>query len=162
MSEQKNNTKMTTQRAGSFGRRELLTGAGTAVTLGAVATALGACVPAETPREENLIGTTCITILYPSGDDITFDFEYYKNSHMTMIMDLYGKSIRKFELRKGLPNPDGTKPTYVATINIWVADMDAFAAAGEKHTQTLIDDVPNFTNGFPVIQTDEVYEIAES
>ena len=162
MSEHKNKTKMTKQCAESISRREILSGAGTAVTLGVVATALGACVPAETPVEESLVGTTCITVLYPSGDDITFDFDYYKNSHMTLIMDLYGKSIRKFELRKGLPNPDGSNPTYVATINIWIADLDAFAAAGELHTQTLIDDVPNFTNGQPVIQTDEVYEIAES
>ena len=159
MSKRKNDA-MTTEQ---FSRREMLSGAGAVMTLGTVAAALGACAPAETPVEEaSLAGTRCITVLYPNGDDITFDFDYYKNSHMTLIMDLYGKSIRKFELRKGLPGPDGSQPTYVATVNIWIADMEAFAAAGEKHTQTLIDDVPNFTNGLPVIQTDEVYEIAES
>jgi len=162
MSEQKNYEQKSDRNTDRFSRREMIAGTGIAVTLGSLAAALGACAPAETPGEESLIGTTCITVLYPSGDDITFDFDYYKNSHMTLIMDLYGKSIRKFELRKGLPGPDGSQPTYVATVNIWIADMEAFAAAGEKHTQTLIDDVPNFTNGLPVIQTDEVYEIAES
>jgi uncharacterized protein (TIGR02118 family) len=162
MSAQEINTKTTNQSAGQYSRREILSGAGKALTLGTAATFLGACAPAGTPEEESLIGTRCMTILYPNGDDITFDFDYYKNSHLTMIMDLYGKSIRKFELRKGLPGPDGSKPTYIATISIWVADLEAFAKAGEKHTQTLIDDVPNFTNAFPVIQADEVYEIAES
>lgn len=150
------------QSADLYSRRQVLDGAGKAVTLGSIAAALGACVPAETPQQENLAGTQCVTVLYPSGDDITFDFEYYKNSHMTLIMDLYGTSIREFILRKGLPGPDGTPPTYVATISIWIADLEAFAAYGAQHTQTLIDDVPNFTNGMPIIQTDEVYAIAES
>ncbi len=162
MSKQEINAKTTKQNTEQYSRREILSGAGKAATLGTVAVVLGACVPAGTPEEESLIGTRCMTILYLNGDDVTFDFEYYKNNHITLIMDLYGKSIRKFELRKGLPGPDGSQPTYVATVNIWIADMEAFAAAGEKHTQTLIDDVPNFTNTLPVIQTDEVYEIAES
>lgn len=145
-----------------YSRRQILSGAAKVAALGTVGAALGGCAPAGKPEQENLIGTRCMTILYPNGDDITFDFDYYKNRHLTLIMDLYGKSIRRFELRKGLPGPDGSKPTYVATINIWIADLQAFGEAGEKHSQTLIDDVPNFTNGFPVIQADEVYEIAES
>lgn len=152
--------KKASQSATLYDRREILCGAGRTVTLGTVATALGACAPAEDARQEYFAGTQCVTVLYPSGQDITFDFEYYKNKHLTTIMDLYGTSIRKFELRRGLPAPDGSRPTYVATISIWIADLEAFAAAGEQHRQTLIDDVPNFTNGFPVIQTDEVYAIA--
>lgn len=162
MIEKKNKLKNTKQTVQLYGRRQVLSGAAQAVTLGSISAALGGCAPADAPQEESLVGTQCVTVLYPSGDDITFDFEYYKNSHMTTIMDLYGNSIRKFELRKGLPGPDGTPPTYHATISIWIADLDAFAAAGEQHTQTLIDDVPNFTNGFPVIQTDEIYAITGS
>lgn len=154
--------KKTKQTTDLYNRREVLGTAGKAVTLGSIAAALGACVPAEAPQEQNLIGTQCVTVLYPNGDDITFDFDYYKNSHMTLIMDLYTTSIREFILRKGLPGPDGTPPPYVATISIWIADMEAFAANGAKHAQTLIDDVPNFTNGMPTIQTDEVYAIAET
>ena len=158
MSEQNYNSK-TTKR---YSRREIISGAGQSLTLGSVAAALGACVPAETPQEESLVGTQCVTVLYPNGDDVKFDFDYYKNSHLTMIMDLYGKSIRRFELRKGLMAPDGSKPAYVATIAIHIADLDAFAENGKKYTQRLIDDVPNFTNAMPVIQTDEIYELAES
>lgn len=155
--------KKTKTYADSYDRREILCGAGKVVTLGSVAAALGACVPQETAEQEvDLVGTQCVTVLYPSGDDVTFDFEYYKNSHLKTIMDLYTTSIRKFELRRGLPGPDGSPPTYVATISIWIADLEAFAANGQQHSQTLIDDVPNFTNGRPVIQTDEIYAVAES
>lgn len=162
MSRQEEDSKGTGQVAASINRREILGGAGKAVTLGSIAAALGACVPDEAPQEESLVGTQCITVLYPGGDDIEFDFDYYKNSHLTLIMDLYGTSIRDFELRKGLAMPDGSKPTYVATITIHIADLDAFAANGEKYTQRLIDDVPNFTNARPVIQSDEIYAYAES
>ena len=162
MNQQNNNTTMTKNERPGISRRDVLAGTGTAVTLGSIAAALGACVPAGTPQQESLIGTQCVTVLYPNTDDVTFDFDYYKNSHLTMIMDLYGKSIRRFELRKGLMAPDGSKPPYVATIAIHIADLDAFAANGAKYTQRLIDDVPNFTNVMPVIQTDEIYELAES
>ena len=148
-------------------RRELLAGAGTVLALGAAAAALTACGPAEAPsdtadapRPEDGIGARCVTVLYPNGDDVTFDYDYYRDRHLTLIMDLYGDSISRFELRKGLPGPDGSPPPYLATINIWIADMEAFAAAGAEHTQTLIDDVKNFTNTMPVIQDEELYGLA--
>jgi len=162
------NNKRDADSTQHLSRRDMLTGAGTVVTLGAVSAALSACAPADAPVEaqepvaEDVIGARCMTVLYPNGDDVTFDFDYYRDKHLTLIMDLYGASISRFELRKGLPGPDGSKPMYVATIGIWIADMDAFAAAGELHTQTLIDDVPNFTNTFPVIQAEELYGLGES
>lgn len=148
----------------------MLAGAGKIMMFGAASVVLGACGPAETPVEApvdspdaaDVIGARCITVLYPNGDDVTFDYDYYRDKHLTLIMDLYGDSIRRFELRKGLPGPDGSEPMYVATISIWIADMDAFAAAGEMHTQTLIDDVANFTNTLPIIQAEELYGLGES
>ena len=155
--------------AKALSRRDMLTGAGTVVTFGAAAV-LSACAPADEPvaaqvagpAAEDMIGARCITVLYPNGHDVTFDYDYYRDKHLTLIMDLYGDSISRFELRKALSGPDGSQPTYVATITIWIADMDAFAAAGEQHTQTLIDDVPNFTNTFPVIQPEELYGLGVS
>lgn len=162
MYEKKINTKRTRQDAERYSRRDLVAGAGKAATFGAVAAALGACAADEAPAEENLIGSRCMTILYPNGEDVTFDFDYYKNKHLTLIMDLYGSSIRKFELRRGLSAPDGSRPTYVATITIWIADLEAFAKSGEQHSQTLIDDVPNFTDVMPLVQADEIVDIAVS
>jgi uncharacterized protein (TIGR02118 family) len=98
----------------------------------------------------------CITVLYPNKDGVRFDFDYYKHKHATLIMRLYGKGIARYELRKGLSGPDGGKPPYVATVNFWIGDQQAFDAAQAQHTQQLIDDVPNFTNVQPTIQFDEV------
>jgi uncharacterized protein (TIGR02118 family) len=98
----------------------------------------------------------CITVLYPNTDGVRFDFNYYKANHATLILRLYGKGIAKYELRKGLSGPDGGKPPYVATVNFWIGDQQAFDAAQAAHTQQLIDDVKNFTNVMPTIQIDEV------
>jgi len=100
----------------------------------------------------------CITVLYPNTAGVTFDFNYYLKHHATLIDRLYGKSIAKLELRRGTTAPDGSPAPFVAIINIWIADQDAFDSAGAKHGPTLIADVPNFTNTMPTIQIDEIVE----
>jgi uncharacterized protein (TIGR02118 family) len=143
-------------------RRDVVIGTGAALAMGMAATVVASSAPPRAQAFDSPVGSRCMTILYPNSDDVRFDFEYYKNHHMPLIMRLYTTSIAKFELRKGLPGPDGSKPPYVATVNIWIADQEAFAKNGEQHGQTLIDDVPNFSSVMPVVQADEIYEIAVS
>jgi uncharacterized protein (TIGR02118 family) len=100
----------------------------------------------------------CITVMYPNAPGVTFDFVYYLEYHATLIDRLYGNSIAKLELRRGSATPEGSPAPYVAIINIWIADQEAFDSAGAKHGATLIADVPNFTNTMPTIQIDEIVE----
>ena len=100
----------------------------------------------------------CITVLYPNPEGVRFDFDYYKKSHATLILRLYGKSIARYELRRGESGPDGGRPPYVATVNFWVADQQAFDEAQSRHAPALIADVPNFTNVQPTIQIEEVVD----
>ncbi len=100
----------------------------------------------------------CITVLYPNTPGVTFDFDYYLKHHATLIDRLYGNSIAKLELRRGSATPDGSPAPFIAIINIWIADQDAFDSAGAKHGAALIADVPNFTNTMPTIQIDEIVE----
>lgn len=100
----------------------------------------------------------CITVLYPNKPGVTFDFDYYRKHHATLIDRLYGNSIAKLELRRGSATPDGSPVPYIAVINIWIADQAAFDSAGAQHGATLIADVPNFTNTMPTIQIDEIVQ----
>jgi len=100
----------------------------------------------------------CITVLYPNTPGVTFDFDYYLEHHATLIDRLYGNSIAKLELRRGSATPDGSPAPFIAIINIWIANQQAFDAAGAKHGAALIADVPNFTNTMPTIQIDEIIE----
>lgn len=111
---------------------------------------------------ESEVGQECMTIIYENGDDVHFDFDYYRSTHMPLIMRLYGNSISRFVLRRGLPGADGAPPPYVATLNIYIADVDAFEAAAAEHQAGIRADVDKFTNATLIAQRDRVVAIAES
>jgi uncharacterized protein (TIGR02118 family) len=139
-------------------RRTLILGAGSAAAAGIAAT-LAAGTPARAVAQ-GTAGQECMTIVYQSGADARFDFGYYEKTHMPKIMELYGKSISRFELRRGVPGADGTPPPYVATITIWIADPAAFDAANAKHQPALRADVPKFTNATLIAQRDRIVAVA--
>jgi uncharacterized protein (TIGR02118 family) len=142
-------------------RRAMMIGAGKAAAVGAVVAAFGSGLSSEA-RAADAKPVRCMTILYKNGPDVKFDFEYYKVHHMADIMQWYGKSIQKFELRKGLAAADGTPPPYVATLTIWIADDAAFDANNAKYGAQLAAEVPKFTNTTLMAQRDEVYAVATS
>lgn len=111
---------------------------------------------------ESQVGQECMTIVYENGPDVRFDFEYYESTHIPLIMRLYGNSISRFVLRRGLPGADGTPPPYIATINIYIADVAAFEAAAAEHQAGIRADVEKFTNATLIAQRDSVVAIAES
>jgi uncharacterized protein (TIGR02118 family) len=139
-------------------RRTVILGAGQAAVAGIAAT-VAASAPSSA-RAESTKGQECMTILYPNGKDVHFDFDYYERTHIHNIMNAYGKSISRFELRRGQPGADGAPPTYIATITIWIADPKAFDDAAAKHQAALRADVPKFTNAMLVAQRDKIVAIA--
>jgi uncharacterized protein (TIGR02118 family) len=99
----------------------------------------------------------CITVLYPAKGNEQFDFEFYRKRHIPLIEDILGKSLHGLEVRRGQPAPDGSPPTHIAVISIWIADWPAYERAMAVRAQELIDEVPLFTKVMPIIQTDEVF-----
>ena len=141
-----------------YDRRSVILGAGQAAVAGIAATV--AASTASTAQAESTKGQECMTILYPNGKDVHFDFDYYERTHIHNIMNAYGKSISRFELRRGQPGADGAPPPFIATITIWIADPKAFDDAAAKHQAALRADVPKFTNSMLVAQRDKIVAIA--
>lgn len=100
----------------------------------------------------------CITVLYPNKPGVTFNFEYYRDHHATLIKRLYGEGIAKIELRRGIATQDNSPVPFIAVINIWIGSQTLFDEAGAKHGATLVEDLKNFTNSLPTIQIDEIVE----
>jgi uncharacterized protein (TIGR02118 family) len=141
-------------------RRDVLTAAGKAAALGATgAVALSAAQPAAAQAG---VGQECMTIVYRYAPDARFDFDYYENTHMPLIMDRYGDSISRFELRRGQPGADGAPPPYLATITIWIADAEAFDAAAAQYQAGIRADVDKFTDAELIAQRDRIVAIATS
>jgi uncharacterized protein (TIGR02118 family) len=138
-------------------RRSVLLGAAAA----GIATTLVAAA-GKSHAAESTVDQQCMTIVYENGPDVRFDFEYYRSTHMPLIMRLYGDSISRFELRRGLPGADGALPRYVATISIWIADPAAFDAAAAEHQAGIRADVSKFTNAQLIAQRESVVGIANS
>ena len=138
-------------------RRTVILGAGQAALAGIATVAASAPSSAQA---ESTKGQECMTILYPNGPDVHFDFDYYERTHIHNITNAYGKSISRFELRRGQPGADGAAPPYIATITIWIADAKGFDEAAAKHQAALRADVPKFTNAMLVAQRDKIVAIA--
>lgn len=110
------------------------------------------------PASAVRIGDRCLTVLYPHDRADRFDYEYYRDHHMTSLIKLFGhEAISRMELRKSLVSPDGRNPPlYACTANIYVADEPAFAAAATKNHQRVVDDIPRFTSVAPISVMTEV------
>jgi len=98
----------------------------------------------------------CLTVLYPWQSDARFDFEYYRNKHLVMLSELYGKAIGGMQVRKGLRKGDGSAPAFIAAVTIEILSMEAFDAAGKEHLPKVLADVANYTNVPALGQIEEI------
>ena len=98
-----------------------------------------------------------LSVLYPGGEGTKFDIDYYCNDHMPMVQRTLGSACRKIEVEQGLVGgAPGSPPTYAALGHLFFDSVDAFQAAFPQHAETLMADIPNFTNVQPVVQISEV------
>ena len=89
-----------------------------------------------------------VSVLYGGGDDITFDHDYFKNTHVPMACA--GWNVGG-EIDKGINGP------YVAAVHFFFESMDQFQAAmALPATGGVMADVANYTNASPVMQIAEV------
>ncbi len=98
----------------------------------------------------------CLAVYYPWQADAKFDYDYYRNKHLKMLAELYGKSVGKMQVRKGLHKGDGSAPAFVTALTVEILSMEAYEVASKEHVAKLIADVANFTNIKPVAQIEEI------
>lgn len=90
-----------------------------------------------------------VTVNYPSGDDATFDHDYYASSHVPLAVEAW-KPVRT-EIDKGVSGP------YVASVHFFFDSMADFQVAmGSDKTAEVQADVTNYTNITPLLQVSEI------
>ncbi|CAM2179624.1 EthD domain-containing protein [Paraburkholderia sacchari] len=89
-----------------------------------------------------------ISILYPYRENGRFDTEYYATRHMPLAAKLFGDKLKGWSIDIGInAGPPGTPPPYVAAGHFLFDTLDDFYTVFKPHQKTLVDDIPNYTDG---------------
>lgn len=104
-----------------------------------------------------------VTILYPAGDDKTFDMDYYENKHMPMVAGFLGANLKFYEIDKGISGrtPNDKLP-FVAIGYFYVSDIAEYNKAIGQNRDAVINDIKNYTNIQPTVQISEVKKIGHN
>jgi uncharacterized protein (TIGR02118 family) len=114
----------------------------------------------KTPEHSRQFGkvtemAVSVQVLYPVGDDTTFDYNYYSTKHMDIVSSCMGPHIDTVVVTKGIAGGPDTPPAYHAIATIVCKDqtaLDAMLAASDP----AMADIPNFTNVQPQLLIGEV------
>jgi len=98
-----------------------------------------------------------ITVLYPAGDGLKFDMDYYLKTHIPLFQKRMGAAMKDIRVEGGLSGGmPGSAAPYVAMVHASFASVEAFQTAFTPHAAEIQGDIPNYTNIPPVIQISEV------
>lgn len=105
-------------------------------------------------------GTFKVEILYPNGDDKTFDMDYYEKKHMPMVAGFLGKNLKFYEIDKGIAGrTSNDKPPFAAIGYFYINDVAEYNKAIAQNIDTIINDFKNYTNIQPVVQISEITRV---
>ena len=101
-----------------------------------------------------------VAILYPNGEDKTFDMDYYEQKHMPMVAGFLGKNLKFYEIDKGIAGrtPDEEVP-FLAIGYFYVYDVAEYNKAIGQNIETIVGDFQNYTNIQPVVQISEIRQL---
>ncbi|MBQ0768758.1 MAG: EthD family reductase [Bizionia sp.] len=98
-----------------------------------------------------------VSVMYPNSEDVQFDADYYKNSHLPMIVESLGAALKGIELDLGIGSRvPGTLAPYVAIAHLKFDNLAAFQSAFGPHAETFAADVKNYSNVQGELQISEL------
>jgi uncharacterized protein (TIGR02118 family) len=107
------------------------------------------------------IGMFKVAILYPNGEDKTFDMDYYEKKHMPMVAGFLGKNLKFYEIDKGIAGrTPNDKAPFVAIGYFYINDVAEYNKAIAQNRDAVIGDFKNYTNIQPVVQISEIKQVA--
>jgi uncharacterized protein (TIGR02118 family) len=111
-------------------------------------------------RPISTAGTFKVSILYPAGEDKTFDMSYYEKTHMPMVAGFIGKNLKFYQIDKGLAGrTPNEKAVYVAIGYFFIKDVAEYNKAISQNRDAIVKDFKNYTNIQPIIQISEIKQV---
>lgn len=104
-------------------------------------------------------GMIKVAILYPNGEDKTFDMDYYSTKHMPMVAGLFGDAMKAMAIDKGMAGRTPEEPMpYLAVGYFYFNQLSDYENAFGPNAEKILSDIPNYTNIQPVVQISEVVQ----
>ncbi len=95
--------------------------------------------------------------MYPNGPDTKFDSDYYKNSHLPMIAEALGDSLKGIEFNIGIGGRvPGELAPFIAIVHLTFESIEAFQSSFGPHAEKFAADVPSYTNVEGELQISEI------
>lgn len=101
-----------------------------------------------------------VAVLYPNGEDKTFDMEYYEKKHMPMVAGFLGKNLKFYEIDKGISGrTPNDKVPFVAIGYFYIHNIAEYNAAIAQNRDAVVSDFKNYTNIQPVVQISQIQQV---
>jgi uncharacterized protein (TIGR02118 family) len=98
-----------------------------------------------------------VSVFYPYEEGKKFDMKYYCNKHIPMVQQKLGAALKGRAVEQGLGGGvPGSPPAYIAMGHLYFDSVEAFQTAFGPHAESIMGDVPNYTDIQPAIQISEV------
>jgi uncharacterized protein (TIGR02118 family) len=95
--------------------------------------------------------------MYPNNPGALFDFDYYCDQHLPMVVRRLGGHCRHHSVEKGLAGiVPGSDAAYIAISQFLFDSVETFQSAFSPHSAEIMGDFAHYTNMVPLIQISEV------
>jgi len=102
------------------------------------------------------VGMFKVAILYPNGENKTFDMGYYEKTHMPLMAKLLGTNLKFYEINQGIPEKAGEQVPYVTIGYFYIHNLEEYNKTIEQHIDTIRQDIPKYTNIQPMVQVSKI------
>ena len=96
-----------------------------------------------------------LQVLYPVADGVSFDHDYYMNTHLPMVGEHMGAHLTGATASKGLAGGPDVPSAFHMIATLTFADQAALDA-GMAAAGPVVADIPNFYNAAPQMVIGEV------
>ena len=98
-----------------------------------------------------------LSVMYPKGENTTFDMNYYLNTHIPLVGKLLGAAIKGATVEEGVAGAaPGAPATFAAMGNLYFDSVESFQNSFGPNAPEILADIPNFTNTEPTVQISKV------
>jgi uncharacterized protein (TIGR02118 family) len=98
-----------------------------------------------------------VSVFYPNEEGKKFDMHYYLDNHIPMIQEKLGAALKGGAVDLGLAGASpGSPATFIVMAHLLFDSVEDFQTAFGPHAQSIMGDIPNYTDIQPTIQISEV------